>query len=142
MSYETYLLELFHRLTPYLNSKIDLQAETKAENLELEGGFLLDLVFTKSKDGFEHLKKSRSMVTKMISQPKDAIYNSSTDTKTLYKTGQCVYFVIKGVDKINIKTDDKQQLLKEITIPFLIDDKEMKLTIKDNNSHKLIFETT
>ena len=97
------------------------------------------MVFTKSKEGFENLKKTRPIINKVISQSQDSIYNSSTDTKTILKTGQCVYFIIKGVDSMNVKKVDKD-FLSDIIIPILIDDKEMKLTIKDSN-HNLIFKT-
>ena len=136
---EKYLTNLFEILKPYEKSKINLKAETFKDNdLIFEGGFLENIYFINTFDELNKLKLLVPEILKFLNSD-DALYKSNTNINNLWKTGKCVFMIIKSVDKINQKIPEKY--LKDIKIPILIDKKnDMKLTIK-NSQNNLIFET-
>mgnify|MGYP000884371469 CR=1 FL=1 len=135
---EKYLTNLFEILKPYEKSKINLKAETLKDNdLIFEGGFLENIYFINTFDELNKLKLLVPEILKFLNSD-DALYKSNTNINNLWKTGKCVFMIIKSVDKINQKIPEKY--LKDIKIPILIDKKnDMKLTIK-NSQNNLIFE--
>jgi len=124
---ETYLKSLFCALRPYEQTLISLRADDMETIglLDFEGGYLQSISAANTIAEREELASRFPEIKKL--------------TKSNSKAEKCVFMVIKGVEKINLKIPSC--CLKSVRIPILIEQADNPhLTIKNFNND-LIFKT-